>query len=174
MVCVFRVSRWGQRGYLLFKSGVNDGIFVALAVLFLVRTEQRLIRNDALRSIRVLRSAAHVIDLHQLTKDPLGTLGPVLAATPHSPIRDLPTAEMERYLQYCIELLSIIGALAALHAQDVRDPTVVEAVGDIESLTLNLSAKIWNKISGSRLTTSPSDGRPTVTKTPGRHRHRPA
>jgi hypothetical protein len=35
---------------------------------------------------------------------------------------------------------------AALHAQYVNDPVVLDAVNDIEVLTSNLSNKIWQKI----------------------------
>ena len=36
--------------------------------------------------------------------------------------------------------------MAALYAQDLDDPVVVEAVNDIEMLATNLSRKIWQKI----------------------------
>ena len=54
--------------------------------------------------------------------------------------------ELSRYLDYCAELLSVAGKIAALCAQSSRDPVVIAAVNDIESLTSNMSAKIWQKI----------------------------
>ena len=36
--------------------------------------------------------------------------------------------------------------LAALHAQRMNDPVVLDAVNDIEVLAANLSNKIWQKI----------------------------
>jgi hypothetical protein len=124
----------------IIESAVNDVIFVALAIAFLSQVESRVKRAEALRSIRTLRSLAHVIDLHQLGKDPLR----------------LHQTELERYLQYCVELLSIVGVLAAIHAQELNDPVVIAATGDIESLTLGLSDKIWSKISVSRSAGSPT------------------
>ena len=53
---------------------------------------------------------------------------------------------MSRYLEYCSELLSLVSKLAALHAQDLQDPVVLEAVNDVESLTADLSRKVWQKI----------------------------
>ena len=38
------------------------------------------------------------------------------------------------------------GKIAALYAQSSRDPVVIASVNDIESLTANMSAKIWQKI----------------------------
>ena len=54
--------------------------------------------------------------------------------------------ELTRYLDYCAETLSLSGKVAALYAQSSRDPVVIAAVNDIESLTSNMSAKIWQKI----------------------------
>ena len=54
--------------------------------------------------------------------------------------------ELSRYLNYCSELLSLVGKVASLHAQDLRDPVILAAVNDVESLTVGLSRKIWQKI----------------------------
>jgi hypothetical protein len=134
----------------IIESAVNDVIFVALAIAFLSQVESRVKRAEALRSIRTLRSLAHVIDLHQLSKDPLRLHQTELTPTAHSTPALLTQTELERYLQYCVELLSIVGVLAAIHAQELNDPVVIAATGDIESLTLGLSEKIWSKISVSR------------------------
>ena len=44
------------------------------------------------------------------------------------------------------EMLSLIGKLAALYADGIRDSVVIEAVNDIENLTTGLGRKIWQKI----------------------------
>ena len=72
--------------------------------------------------------------MHQLTKDPEYVLHEV-AATASSPERRLTQGQLKRYLEYCSELLSLVSKLAALHAQDLQDPVVLEAVNDVESLT---------------------------------------
>lgn len=43
-------------------------------------------------------------------------------------------------------MLSITAKLAALHAQSDDDPVVLGAVNDVESLTGDLSNKIWQKV----------------------------
>ena len=43
-------------------------------------------------------------------------------------------------------MLSLTSKLAALYAQNLPDPVVIDAVNEIESLTTNLSQKIWQKI----------------------------
>jgi hypothetical protein len=53
---------------------------------------------------------------------------------------------LTRYLDYCSELLSLVGKLAALYAQSTSDPVVLQAVNDIEQLTNGLARKIWQKI----------------------------
>jgi hypothetical protein len=83
--------------------------------------------------------------MHQLTKDP-AALSAGFMPTEHSPVRVLNAADLARYLDYCSEMLSLSGKLAALFAQSVNDEVVVDAVNDVESLGSNLSRKIWQKI----------------------------
>jgi hypothetical protein len=125
---------------------VNEVVFLAVAVFFLFTLESRRRRAQALRAIHVLRSIAHIVDMHQLTKDPDAVMAPE-RATPSSPQRRSMTRfELSRYLDYCSELLSITSKLAALHAQHVQDPVVLDAVNGIQNLTHGLSGKIWQKI----------------------------
>jgi hypothetical protein len=83
--------------------------------------------------------------MHQLTKDP-AALSDDFKPSAHSPTRTLSAADLSRYLDYCSEMLSITGKLAALYAQSVNDDVVVQAVNDVENLGTNLSRKIWQKI----------------------------
>lgn len=126
-------------------SAINELIFLALAVFFLSSLEARFKRRNALRMLHRFRSLAHVLDMHQLTKDPEHVLRPV-TTTASSPTRQLTRSELTRYLDYCSELLSLVSKLAALHAQDLQDAVVLEAVNDVESLTADLSRKVWQKI----------------------------
>lgn len=83
--------------------------------------------------------------MHQLTKDPAALSG-AFTPTAHSPQRIEDPAELARYLDYCSEMLSVTGKLAALFAQAIQDEVVTSAVNDIEDLGSNLSRKIWQKI----------------------------
>jgi hypothetical protein len=84
--------------------------------------------------------------MHQLTKDPSQIVIPLARRTPSSPRRSLTPFQLVRYLDYCSELLSLVGKLAALYAQSTSDAVVLQAVNDIEQLTNGLSRKIWQKI----------------------------
>jgi hypothetical protein len=143
------MSRAGSIGVAEFlqatDAAANQLLFLALSVIFLVSLEVRIKRRTALRLLHRLRSVAHVVDMHQLTKDPESVLRPA-SATASSPVRKLSRAELARYLDYCSELLALTSKLAALHAQHLQDPVVLDAVNDIESLTADLSRKIWQKI----------------------------
>ncbi len=127
------------------ESAAQDLIFFSLALYFLFTLEMRLDRKAALRELHRLRSIVHIVDMHQLTKDPEHLLNPE-ATTASSPVRRFTSFEMSRYLDYCTELLSLASKLAALHVQYVNDPVVLSAVNDIETLAANLSNKIWQKI----------------------------
>lgn len=126
-------------------AAVNEFILLSLALFFFASLETRFKRRAALHMLHRLRSIAHVVDMHQLTKDPEYALRPV-EATQSSPARALSRAQLARYLDYCTEMLALISKLAALHAQHMRDPVVLNAVNDVESLTGDLAAKIWQKI----------------------------
>jgi fumarate reductase subunit D len=127
------------------EAMLNTLLLAALGLLALVRSEERIKRKRVFRGLHGLRSLIHVIDMHQLTKDPT-VLSPEFRATEHSPQRITEPAELARYLDYCSEMLSITGKIAALFAQSVNDEVVIEAVNDIETLSANLSRKIWQKI----------------------------
>jgi hypothetical protein len=129
----------------VLESGINDVVFVAIAVAFLVTIENRLKRQEALRAIHELRSLAHIVDMHQLTKDP-DQFGGLRQATASSPARALTPFELGRYLDYCSELLSVTSKVAALYAQRLNDPVVLAAVNEVEGLTTGLSSKIWQKL----------------------------
>lgn len=129
----------------IIESAINDVIFLGIAVFFLTTLETRLKRRKALRALHQLRSLAHVIDMHQLTKDPEQLLSPAMN-TASSPQRTLSRFELARYLDYCTEMLAIISKISALYVQYLDDPQVLGAVNDIQSLTTGLSSNIWQKI----------------------------
>ena len=112
------------------ESAAQDLIFLGVAIFFLVTIEGRLKRRVALRDLRNLRAIVHIVDMHQLTKDPEHLLGST-ERTASSPERQFTRFELSRYLDYCSELLSLSSKLAALHAQCVNDPVVLDAVNDI-------------------------------------------
>lgn len=133
---------------------INLLVLAGAAIWFLLNLEARIRREAILGDLHELRSIAHVIDMHQLTKDPILVLGATEAgqSTPSSPVRDMSAFELTRYLDYCAEMLALTGKLAALYLQTSRDTVVIHAVNEIEGLTTNLSSKIWQKIMITRQT----------------------
>ena len=127
------------------EAGVNDLVFVVVAVFFLLTLETRLKRRRALQAIHELRSIAHVIDMHQLTKDPEWVLDRG-RETGVLPPRTMNRFELSRYLDYCSEALSLTGKVAALYMRDFDDPVALQAVNEVEALTTGLSRKIWQKL----------------------------
>jgi hypothetical protein len=124
-------------------AGVSLLIVLGGAAFYLSSLESRWRRRAVLKALHEFRSVAHVIDMHQLTKDPSALGGP---RTSSSPDREMTRFELVRYLSYCSEMLSLASKSAAVYAEKIDDPAVVDAVGDIERLTTNLSQKIWQKI----------------------------
>lgn len=129
----------------VMEAGFNDLLLIGAAIFFLTSIESRVKRARTLRSLNELRAIAHVIDMHQLTKDPT-ELRRTTLVTPSSPRRDMTDFELNRYLDYCSELLSLVSKLASIYAQHFPDGTVVSAINEIEALTTGLSRKVWQKI----------------------------
>ena len=130
----------------LTESVVNDLVFAAIAVVFLWFFPERLERRALLRLLHRLRSLAHVIDMHQLSKDP-EQVSPTYTRTPESVSHGLDAEELHHYLDYCSEMLSLTAKTAALCAEHSSDPVVLSTVSTLETLTTELSNKIWQKIS---------------------------
>lgn len=141
----------------MVEAGFQTLLMVGATMLFLASLEARVKRRRCLRAIHELRSIAHIIDMHQLTKDPERLLFPG-PDTKSSPQRVMSAFELTRYLDYCIEMLSLAGKIAALYIQRFEDSEAVSAVNDFEDLTSGLSRKIWQKImvlpSGVQVTSS--------------------
>lgn len=126
-------------------AAVNLMILLGAGVLWLWNLEESIKRRRALALLHQLRELAHVIDMHQLTKDP-GTLAVQAGATASSPRRAMSREQLGRYLDYCSEALALIGKVAAVYAQKAEDAAVLEAVDGIEDLTTGLARKVWQKI----------------------------
>lgn len=126
---------------------INDFVFVGIAVYFLVGVEARIKRHRALKQLRVLRSFAHIVDLHQLTKDPERLPTHDGDNTASSPKRDMSPFLLARYLDYSSEMLALVSKIAAIYVQRFDDAETMNAASDIENLTVGLSRKIWQKIS---------------------------
>ena len=127
------------------ESGISNVVFVGIAITFLLSIETKVKRRRALRMIHQLRSVAHMVDMHQLTKDP-ERISSVAPDTESSPVRQMDPTQLGRYLDYCSELLSVTSKLAALLVQRFSDPVILSAVNEIETLVTGLSGKIWQKI----------------------------
>jgi hypothetical protein len=129
----------------LLESVMNDIFLIGASIFFLVTAEARIKRRRALEFLRELRALAHIVDMHQLTKDPDRFLAQG-SDTPSSPQRRMTRFELGRYLDYCSEMLSLISKIAALYVQNIDDPVVLVAVDEVEDLTSGLVHKIWQKI----------------------------
>lgn len=130
----------------LVESVINDLVFAAIAVVFLWVFPERLERRTLLRLLHRLRSLAHVIDMHQLSKDP-EQLSPTYTPTAQSIVHGLDADQLHHYLTYCSEMMSLTAKTAALCGEHTTDGVVLETISTIETLTTELSNKIWQKIS---------------------------
>ena len=132
----------------LMEAGLNDVVLIGAAIFFLLSVEVRYKRARALKALHELRSIAHVIDMHQLTKDPHRiSQATQYPKTGESPDLTLTPFELRRYLDYCSEMLSLTGKVAAVYVQEFEDGVAMASASELEILTTGLSRKIWQKIS---------------------------
>ena len=131
----------------LMEAGINDVVLIGAAIFFLLSFETRYKRQRALKAIHELRSIAHVIDMHQLTKDPHRIMkNAKYAHTGLSPKLEMSEFLLRRYLDYCSEMLSLVGKIAAVYVQEFDDGVAMASASELEALTTGLSGKIWQKI----------------------------
>ena len=122
---------------------MNELVMIGAAFYFIGKFENSLKQKKILYALQELRTIIHVIDLHQLTKDP----APILQNnSEHSPERALSKSELNSYLDYCSEMLSLTSKVAATYGFNCNDQIVLETINNIEVLSGTLSNKIWQKI----------------------------
>ncbi|MCW2758887.1 MAG: hypothetical protein JWO46_2633, partial [Nocardioidaceae bacterium] len=148
-----RSSHDGADWLSLVNTVVGDLVYAAVAVAFLRAVPERLTRSSLTHVLHELRSTAHVIDMHQLGKDPErlrddyeATGASIHPHLPHKESAAARRADLHHYLTYCIELLGLVSKSAALCAESSGDPVVLSMVNDVESLTSDMSQKIFQKL----------------------------
>ncbi|MGC3993709.1 MAG: hypothetical protein QM779_06340 [Propionicimonas sp.] len=124
---------------------VNDIVYVGIAVVFVWLLPAHLERRRILGELHRLRSLAHVIDMHQLTKDP-ERFASAFRPTAQTVEVGLSPIDMASYLDYCSELLALVAKTAAVYAERTTDPAVLATISDIENLTSGMARKIWQKL----------------------------
>jgi hypothetical protein len=120
---------------------INIAVLIGGAVISLVTIENRIQRSRALGALHELRAMAHVIDMHQLTKEP-----DHLNDAEQPEVEALPPSDLTACLSWCTELLSLIGKLGAYYVQGFDDQVSLDEANEVEDLTTGLSQKIWQKI----------------------------
>ena len=129
----------------VLEPTLGSSVFIGAFWIFSWSLENRWKQKRVLRAINELRSLIHVVDMHQLTKDPerANRRGPDTASSPKRPMT---LFELGRYLEYCSELLSVISKVAALYPQAFPEPAILSATDQVETLATGLSRKIWQKL----------------------------
>src|SRR4051812_23976953 len=103
-------------------SSISSVVFIGAAMLFFLSWETRIKRRRAMKAVHELRALAHIVDMHQLTKDPESYFAP---AQSQAMRRRMTPFELNRYLDYCSEGLALISKIAALYVQGFQDQAVL-------------------------------------------------
>jgi len=139
----------GLAGFVtVLEAGLNDIVLIGAAIFFFLTLETRYKRQRALKAIHELRTVAHIIDMHQLTKNPHRlSQRMIYSPTGFSPRLQMTPFQLRRYLEYCSEMLALTGKIAAVYVQEFDDGVALASASELETLTAGLSNKIWQKIS---------------------------
>ena len=135
---------WAE-GIQVAEAAINDVLLLGAAGWFIASYEVRRKRGRIVHALHRLRSLAHLIDVHQLSKTP-GMIGVNESNTPSSPLRTFSRFQMGRYLDYCSEMLALNGKIAALYGDGFDDAEAIRAVTEVEELCIGLQRKIWQKM----------------------------
>lgn len=84
------------------EAAVNDLVIIGVAIVFLISLESRIKQSKVIKALNELRAITHVVDMHQLTKDP--TEISESHRTASSPQRKMNPYLLKRYLDYSSEL----------------------------------------------------------------------
>ena len=89
-------------------SATSEILVTGAGFAFIITIDVRIKRKRAMAALHELRSIAHVVDMHQLTKDPEQILGRGVF-TSLLERKVMTSFELTRYLDYCSEMESLIG-----------------------------------------------------------------
>ncbi len=126
------------------KNTSGAVVYLGAVVVFLVTLELRFKRRKAVQAVHELRALAHIIDMHQLAKDPdcITPGGQAVLVSGEQMTAD----SMAHYLNYSTELLALISKVGQLYVQGFPDGTALAAADQFENLATGLSQKIWQKL----------------------------
>jgi len=135
----------------LFQS--LDSLFQLALVLgagawFLLSIGTKVQRRSLLKALQELNKLAQVIDLVQLDKDPDRLHFSTEQRTDKSPTLGKANTAflLSRYLDYCSELLSVLGKVACLYREQISDEVVLDRIGDFDRLSNQLRGNIGSKM----------------------------
>ncbi len=83
-------------------AGLHMILVLAGGIVFLVGMENRMRRNQALEALSEFRSLAHLVDLHQINKDPVSMMAPnqTMTAAPSAVITNSPSISITRAISF--------------------------------------------------------------------------
>jgi hypothetical protein len=121
----------------IVRVASGAGLWLGAVAVFFWTLETRLRRGKVVQALHELRGLAHIIDMHQLSKDPE-------CGAEADPAYN--REGLGHYLNYCSEMLAILSKIGQLYVEDFPDGTTLAAVDQLERLTSGLSQKIWQKV----------------------------
>jgi hypothetical protein len=117
-------------------STKGAAVYLSVFGAIFIGLEIRWKRHRALKAVAEIRALAHIVDMHQLAKDP-----------PIEQFRESgQQVKILEYLHACTALLALLSKVAQFYVENFPDPVATNAVNDFELITTGLSNKIWMKI----------------------------
>ncbi len=128
------------------EAALQTLVLMGAGIFFASSLETRQKRARVVAAMNELRVLAHVVDMRQLAKDPQ-KFAKGYVPTANSPdAHEMSAQELSRYFNYCMELLALLGKIAALYGQRTDDHEAISAVNDVETLTNELGRSVWQKL----------------------------
>lgn len=123
----------------------NFLVMLSGALWFLITFENRVKSKRALEAIQELREFVHVIDATQLYYTP------DMYDDDDAQSADSLRRFDHTYLLFCSQILGLVSNLAALYTRGAAGESIMRAAADVESFSVALTGKLYNKAEFVRL-----------------------
>lgn len=120
------------------------GMYAIAFIIFLATLEVRWKRRNCILAVHELRSVAHIIDMHQLSKD--DAVEQFRSRDDEPSDKTAHRTYVEKYLHACIVLLALVSKIGQLYIDHFPDPVATTSVNEFEETCHGFSMQIWSKI----------------------------
>jgi len=130
----------------MVNSIVNTSFLLFGLLYFLFYLDKKYKRKRVSALLIKIKHYVHVVDMHQTNKDP-NHFNDDYISSENSPVKKMTKFELQRYLDYVSEFVTLASKLSCLAlAKCDDDQELISRINEVEALCNGISLKVWHKI----------------------------